>query len=79
MGAYGPPRGFYGNKPCVKISEDYCTGCMNCIERCPKKDVLRAKKVDGGFKAWVAGPEYCVGCARCVNACPTHSISIYLV
>lgn len=79
MGAYGPPPGFYKNSPRVRISEDYCTGCMNCISKCPRNDVLRARKVDGKIKAWAPTPENCVGCGRCVNSCPTHSISIYLV
>ena len=52
---------------------------MNCISRCPRNDVLRAKKVDDTFKVWAMAPENCVGCGRCVNSCPTHSISIYLV
>lgn len=79
VGAYGPPPGFYKNNPHVRITEEYCTGCMNCISRCPRNDVLRAKKVDDTFKVWAMAPENCVGCGRCVNSCPTHSISIYLV
>lgn len=79
MGAYGPPPGFYCNSPRVKISEEYCIGCMNCISSCPKNDVLRAKQVDDTFKAYVLSPQNCVGCGRCVSSCPTHCISIYLV
>lgn len=78
MGAYGPPPGFYQNHPHVMISEDYCVGCMNCIKACPRDDVLRAKKEDDKFKAWVLNPGNCSGCGRCINTCLTHCISIIL-
>lgn len=78
MGAYGPPPGFYRNSPTVKISVDYCTGCLKCIEVCPKNDVLRARRADGKVKAYAAEPEKCAGCGRCVHICATHCISISL-
>lgn len=78
MGAYGPPPGFYRNSPFVKISEDYCVGCLKCIEVCPRDDVLRARKMEGRARAYAIAPDRCVGCGRCVHVCPTHCMSVCL-
>ncbi len=74
------PTGFHRNKPRVKVDEDYCRGCLNCVWRAHGRGkVLRACKVGGEIRAKAEHPELCVGCGRCVNARPTHSISIYFV
>ncbi|MBX9034967.1 4Fe-4S dicluster domain-containing protein [Gordonibacter massiliensis (ex Traore et al. 2017)] len=79
MGAYGPPAGFYRNKPRVRIDALLCTACMRCVRACPRSDVLGAVKVKGKLFARVQGAENCVGCGRCVNACLTNAIGLYLV
>lgn len=79
MGVYGPPPGFYRNKPGVRINRLYCTGCMGCVRACPLKTVLEARRADDGSAyATVAAVEKCVGCGRCVRVCPTHALGLYL-
>ena len=57
MGAYAP-MGFYRNKPRVKVDEDYCRGCLNCVSACPREGkVLRARKVGGEVRAKAEHPE----------------------
>ena len=80
MGAYGPPAGFYRNKPRVKIDGGYCTGCLACLRACPSGDVLTTvADAHGERHAAVADPSACAGCGRCVRACSTHAIGLYLV
>ena len=79
MGAYGPPAGFYRNKPRVRIDPLLCTACMKCMKACPQNDVLGAVKAQGKLFMGIRNVENCVGCARCVNACLTNAIGLYLV
>ncbi len=75
---YGPPAGFYRNKPHVSIDAQFCVGCMECLHACPSSGTLAAMR-KGQARAIVTDTELCIGCARCVLICPTHAINMYLV
>lgn len=77
MSGYAPV-GFFRSSPRVRVSPEYCTGCLKCVSVCPLDTVLRAKRTDDGIKAYAKAPDQCVACGRCVRACPTHSIGIYM-
>ena len=51
----------------VKLDEDACIGCINCIKYCP----TQAIRVHNG-KAKIT-PEFCVDCGRCLRYCPHHA------
>ena len=53
----------------VYLEELNCTGCYNCIKRCPT-NAIRVR--DG--KARVIG-EYCIDCGECVRSCKQHAKS----
>ena len=56
----------------VKLDEDDCIGCINCIKYCP----TQAIRVHNG-KAKIT-PEFCVDCGRCLRHCPHHAkVAIY--
>lgn len=78
MGAYGPPAGFYRNKPTVKIDHRYCIGCLRCVEACPQVDALRVVGAGAHARPVVGNVDACAGCGGCVRACPTHAIGMFL-
>ena len=51
----------------VKLDQDACKGCINCIKYCP----TQAIRVHNG-KAKITA-EYCVDCGRCIRYCPHHA------
>ncbi len=51
----------------VRLDEDACQGCINCIKYCP----TQAIRVQNG-KARIKS-EYCVDCGRCIRYCPHHA------
>ena len=51
----------------VKLNKDKCTGCTNCIKRCPT-EAIRVR--DG--KARIIN-ERCIDCGVCVRVCPHHA------
>ncbi len=59
-------------KPEVKIIEERCAGCQECIIRCPTQalsmDIIRWKAT--------ADNDLCVGCRQCERTCPFSAISV---
>ena len=55
----------------VKIDEDLCTGCGECIINCPEGAL---QIVDG--KARVVKESYCDGLGACLGECPEGAITI---
>jgi len=56
----------------VIINEEYCKGCVICVEVCPK-DVL----VMEDFVAKVKDIESCTGCMLCEQLCPDFAIVVH--
>jgi UDP-glucose 4-epimerase len=56
----------------VKVNEDICTGCGDCIEACKFKGM---KMIDGIAQV---NQERCLRCGRCETACQHDAISIIL-
>jgi len=55
----------------VKIDEDKCTGCGQCITSCAEGAI---ELIDG--KARVVSETYCDGLGACLGSCPEDAISI---
>lgn len=51
----------------VRLDEDLCKGCINCIKRCP----TQAIRVRNG-KAVIKN-EFCIDCGECIRICPHHA------
>jgi len=52
------------------VSEDLCTGCGVCVNRC----VFGAMKLENGVA--YSDPEKCFGCGLCATKCPVQAISL---
>ncbi len=51
----------------VRLDEDLCMGCINCIKRCP----TQAIRVRNG-KAQI-NSKFCIDCGECIRVCPHHA------
>jgi iron only hydrogenase large subunit-like protein len=51
----------------VRLDEDLCKGCINCIKRCPTEAI----RVRNG-KA-VITKKFCIDCGECIRICPHHA------
>lgn len=51
----------------VRMDEDKCVGCMNCIKHCPTEAI----RVRNG-KANII-KEKCIDCGKCIAVCPHHA------
>lgn len=51
----------------VRLEEDLCKGCINCIKRCPTQAIrVRNQKA-------VITKEFCIDCGECIRICPHHA------
>ncbi len=55
----------------IKINEEKCTGCGNCIPDCPEGAL---QLIDG--KARLVSDLFCDGLGACIKACPLGAMSI---
>ena len=51
----------------VRLDEELCMGCINCIQRCP----TQAIRVRNG-KAQI-NSKFCIDCGECIRVCPHHA------
>lgn len=51
----------------VRLDEDLCKGCINCIKRCPT-EAIRVRE----GKA-VITKKFCIDCGECIRICPHHA------
>lgn len=49
-----------------------CTGCMACVDACPKKCV-KSTTGAGGFRYSVIDESVCVNCGKCYAVCPIEN------
>lgn len=56
----------------VKVDEDLCVGCGECLEVCKFRGM---KMIDGIANV---NQNRCLGCGRCENTCPNDAISIII-
>jgi len=52
------------------VAEESCTGCGDCVERCPVEAI--SLKDDVAF----VDQDVCIGCGNCVTVCPSGSLSM---
>lgn len=59
----------------IKINEDFCTGCGNCIPGCVER-ALQLVDTPKGKKARLVKEIYCDGLGACIGSCPTGALTI---
>ena len=59
----------------IKIDEDKCNGCGNCIPACPEQ-AIQIVDTPNGPKARLAKEFYCDGLGACLGSCPTGALTI---
>ena len=53
----------------VLLVADQCTGCMSCMNSCPKKAIYETKD-DWGFYYPAIDETLCIDCGKCTTVCP---------
>lgn len=51
----------------VRLEEDLCMGCTNCIKRCPTQ-AIRVRDSKATIKE-----EFCISCGECIRTCPYYA------
>jgi NAD-dependent dihydropyrimidine dehydrogenase PreA subunit len=61
------------------VNEDKCTGCQDCLEKCPF-DAVEMKKVSGSkkMKASILADK-CMGCGVCIVGCKQRALTYEVV
>jgi len=58
---------------------DLCTGCEDCVVRCPFDAIEMAATGNGNSEEAVVSSEKCYGCGVCVVGCPSEAIQMKVV
>lgn len=63
----------------TKIDIDKCKGCELCIITCPKKLIVKSKKINSIGYEYVkqVNAEKCTACGLCYMMCPDAIIEVY--
>lgn len=48
-----------------------CTGCLACLDKCPKK-CIQSGKDENGFYVPLIDESKCINCHQCINKCPAR-------
>jgi len=59
----------------IKINEELCNGCGECIQSCPEQ-ALQIVDTPNGPKARLVKEIYCDGIGACSGSCPTGALTI---
>lgn len=59
----------------IRIDEELCNGCGNCIPACPEQ-ALQIVETTNGPKARLVKELYCDGLGACLGNCPTNALTI---
>jgi len=59
----------------IKINEELCNGCGNCIPSCPEQ-AIQIVDTPKGKKARLVREFYCDGLGACLGSCPTGALTI---
>ncbi len=59
----------------IRIDEEICTGCGECIIGCPEQAIQLIETPDGR-KAKLVKDIYCDGLGACLGTCPTGALTI---
>ena len=51
----------------VRLDDEKCQGCTNCIKRCPTQAIRVRNK-----KAYIIS-DRCIDCGECIRVCPHHA------
>ncbi len=65
----------------IEINEEWCKGCVICVDVCPTK-VLEMKDMLSkweGQVVYVKNIDACIGCDLCEISCPDFAIDVYEV
>ena len=60
------------------IKNDDCTGCMVCMDVCPKRCIMRIQDDKGFFYPRVE-TEKCIHCKKCDKVCPVENKNDILI
>jgi ferredoxin len=58
---------------------DHCTGCEDCVERCPFDAIEMVEAESGQGDAPSISSEKCFGCGVCVVGCPSETLQMKVV
>ncbi|PKN17208.1 MAG: 4Fe-4S ferredoxin [Deltaproteobacteria bacterium HGW-Deltaproteobacteria-6] len=68
--AHAKPSEIVNSSFFARVSEDDCTGCEMCVERCP----MDAITVDDVARI---NPDRCIGCGVCAVTCPVDAVKVF--
>ena len=59
----------------MKIDQERCIGCGQCLEICNVKAVFVSHRGDSGYGQMIINQKKCIDCGECADSCPGEAIS----